>query len=100
MFTLLIAASITITTSAPPLSPAEAVHVLQASKSSADMTDFRAAPVATLPPSPIVVERRVEKVPASTPFRPLNCCGTYSTPLPVPTINVNVSSARVGRRER
>ena len=86
---VILAGAIVIRSSAPPLSPGEAVKVLRGSHSPADMTNFRAAPTATLPPSP---PPRVADIPTrpteSVTFRPLNCCDVYQTPLPYPTVVV------------
>jgi hypothetical protein len=84
----LVVAQLTVTSSARPLTPAQAVQVLRASHSPQDLTDYRVPPTTALPSAPVVVQRQQPRAVAASAFVPLTCCDVYQLPLPHPVVEV------------
>jgi hypothetical protein len=88
-FMFVAALGIAIKSSAPPLTPAEAARILRDGPSMANFAN-RPSP---LPDGPrvIIIDSSATSgpfgpFPTLGPQRPLNCCSSYSTPLPYPTV--------------
>ena len=82
---MLLALSFTVTVSAPPLPPEEAVRVLRGSRSISDRTDARPV-VAPEVPRAVIIRSSPDVGPfGSFPrysFPPLNCCRVLTVHLP------------------
>lgn len=81
---MLLALTFTVTASAPPLPPEEAVRVLRASRSIADRTDARSVEIPEAPRSltgrSSVTDGPFGPFPRYS-FPPLNCCRVLNVPL-------------------
>ena len=67
---LVIATTLLVTSSAPPLKPAEAAAVLRGSRSPQDLTDYRAAPAPTLLQVILVPSTPTHPAPPAPPSLP------------------------------
>ena len=92
MTVFLVAVVLQIVVSAPPLPPAEAAAVLARLDSPANRTNVFVCGDDCAGPRVIVVPQKPREAPAGprVVLRPLNCCDSYSTPLPYPRIDVNI----------